>query len=458
MISTKQNLKKIILILGDLAIFQGSLLATLWIRYGAVTQTTWQQHLWPFAILSAVWLAVFYIAGLYDLLIMRDTLKVFRIYIEAMVANLGLAVAFFYLIPWFGIAPRTNLFLDFALVLLLGYFWRMAFKVTLADKLGQGNLLYIGPTREIRPLCDLIERSSIGFTLTSALTIDGLSDPSLNLHWFTEYDQLPAVIKQQQISTIVLGVNPDQHPELKKSLYHALFSPIRFLDRAEIEEATTGRIPLSHVNESWFLSHLKEIDKTWYEGVKRIVDILLSIPFLIVSLALLPFIALAIKLGSRGPIFYSQERVGRYGKAIRIWKYRSMHTDAEAQGPQFPASTKDDPRVTGVGRFLRQTRLDELPQLWNVIHGDLSFIGPRPERPEFVTPLVEKMPYYALRHLTRPGLTGWAQVRFLTPIATLDDNLTKLQYDLYYIKNRSLLLDAAILLKTVGIVLRRQGT
>ncbi|HEU0050483.1 MAG TPA: sugar transferase, partial [Patescibacteria group bacterium] len=210
--------------------------------------------------------------------------------------------------------------------------------------------------------------------------------------------------------------------------------------------------------ETWFLSHLKETEKTWYEVVKRAADILIAIPFAVVTAILTPFIALLIKLSSPGPVFYSQIRVGRNGKLIKIYKFRSMRIDAEASGPQFTAKTASDPRVTSIGRFLRQTRIDELPQIWNVLHGDLSLIGPRPERPEFVTPLVEKMPYYALRHLTRPGLTGWAQVKFLTPTATLDDNLTKLQYDLYYIKNRSLLLDAAILLKTVGIVLRRQGT
>jgi lipopolysaccharide/colanic/teichoic acid biosynthesis glycosyltransferase len=135
-----------------------------------------------------------------------------------------------------------------------------------------------------------------------------------------------------------------------------------------------------------------------------------------------------------------------------------MDADAEKDGPRFTASTKTDPRLFPLGRLLRQLRIDELPQIWNVLRGDLSFVGPRPERPEFVEPLTERMPYYNLRHLTRPGLTGWAQVRFLTPTSSLEDNLKKLQYDLYYIKHRSLMLDLAILLKTVGIVLRRQGT
>jgi lipopolysaccharide/colanic/teichoic acid biosynthesis glycosyltransferase len=169
-------------------------------------------------------------------------------------------------------------------------------------------------------------------------------------------------------------------------------------------------------------------------------------------------VALAIKLSSPGKIFYSQVRVGRHGANIRIWKFRTMKEDAEKEGPQFSTDVKTDPRITSVGRILRQLRVDELPQIWNVLKGDLSLIGPRPERPEFVEPLLDRMPYYQLRHLTKPGLTGWAQVLFLTPTSSLDDNLKKLQYDLYYIKHRSFLLDAAILLKTIGIVLKRQGT
>lgn len=163
---------------------------------------------------------------------------------------------------------------------------------------------------------------------------------------------------------------------------------------------------------------------------------------------------------SSGSIFFIQERVGRHGKKFKMIKFRTMHhpvgqDSAEAEGAQF--ATKNDPRITTVGKWLRKLRIDELPQVWNVLKGDMSFIGPRPERPEFVEQLTERMPYYALRHLTRPGLTGWAQVRYRYA-STLDDNLIKLQYDLFYVKNRSIILDAAILLKTINTVLRSQGT
>lgn len=458
MLNAAQNIKRFLLIFGDIIIFEASILLTLLIRYQRITETTWQQHAWPFALIALFWIIGFYIAGLYDLTLVRDPMKLFRTYIEAMIANLAIAVAFFYLIPIFGIAPRTNLFLHFVLSLLLGYGWRLLFNRFLSERFSPGNVLFIGPASEIRSLKELLQRSSLGLQLASALSTEGTSDPLLPIHWITDPTQLIERIQQDKISTIVLGIRPDDFPEIKKALYTTLFSPIVLLDRAEIEEATTGRIPLSYVSETWFLHHLRESEKTWYESLKRGTDILLSIPFLILTSLLLPFLAGVIKLSSRGPVFYSQIRVGKNSKHIRIWKLRTMHTDAEKAGPQFTTDAKTDPRLFTAGRILRQLRLDELPQLWNVMRGDLSLIGPRPERPEFVAPLVERMPYYALRHLTRPGLTGWAQVKYLTPISTLEDNLKKLQYDLFYVKHRSPLLDLAILLKTIGIVLRRQGT
>jgi lipopolysaccharide/colanic/teichoic acid biosynthesis glycosyltransferase len=170
---------------------------------------------------------------------------------------------------------------------------------------------------------------------------------------------------------------------------------------------------------------------------------------------LTPIIALAVKLSSPGPVLFRQERVGKHGKRFWIVKFRTMREDAEANGAQF--ATIQDPRITAVGAFLRATRLDELPQVWNVLKGDMSFVGPRPERPEFVDQLTERLPFYALRHLTRPGLTGWAQVRYKYA-SSLEENLVKLQYDLFYVKHRSLILDLAILLKTINTVVRRQGT
>lgn len=457
MISAQHRIRQAILVAGDFATFESALLLMLLIRYGKL-EWNLNTHALPFTLVIALWIIGFYIAGLYNLTLGREPLRLLRTYLEGMVANLAVAVAFFYLLPFFGIAPRTNLFYFFVISLLLGYGWRLCFSRLVDQRFSSGRVLFIGPAEDVLHLKTILSDSSLNLELVAALSTHGSQDPLAGIHWVESARVLPAYLTKGQITALVIGVQPNTVPELENALYHAITARITILDRAEIEEATTGRIPLSSVTQTWFLYHLNEAGKTWYETAKRVVDLLLAVPFVLLALLLYPLVALAIKANSRGPVLYSQTRVGKDGALIRIWKFRTMRTDAEKNGPQFTANAKTDPRLFPVGRLLRQTRIDELPQIWNVIRGDLSLIGPRPERPEFVAPLVERMPFYALRHLTRPGLTGWAQVQFLKANATLDDNLTKLQYDLFYIRHRSLLLDLAILLKTIGIVLRRQGT
>lgn len=463
MIHAGLRLKRLTLLLGDYAVFLISLILTLWIRYGAVHDADLRNHLLPFCLLGLIWVGAFYVYGLYDVLFARDHVLVFRSYVECMLVNLLIGLGFFYVIP-FGIAPRTNLLLYFAIALLLGYAWRLFHGQTIAPNLFRNAVMYIGHVDEAHKLKQLLEQSGQGYELIAVVE----TAPYTHLEtgqasWHVDLNHIEEAITSRSIQTIVLGQKPDETPELRDALYRTLFLPVSIIDRATLEEAVTGRVPLEFVSETWFLENVREMDKAWYEGVKRIFDLVLAIPFGIITLLILPFAALVIKLSSPGPIFIRQTRIGRLGQPFTLYKFRSMHAlsadgSAEVSGAQFTTDAKTDPRLFRAGRLMRQLRIDELPQIWNVFKGDLSLIGPRPERPEFVTPLIERMPFYALRHLTRPGLTGWAQTRFLTPTATLEDNLKKLQYDLYYIRHRSLFLDIAILLKTVGIVLRRQGT
>lgn len=452
------HVKRFLLVCGDFLIFQLALVLTILLRYGSVQSDVWNAHALPFAILSISWIICFYIVGLYDLALTRDGLRFLRTFLEGMIANLGLALALFYLTPFFAIAPRTNLILDFVLVLLLGYAWRLGFNRYLAPVLFHNRVLFIGHPNDAVRIRELFQQhSALGFELVAvAETAPGTRFDDGGITWHVSLDVIDKILIERNINTIVLGHRPDDIPGLRDALYKTLFTSVALLDRTSLEEILTGRVPLELVSQTWFLEHLRESEKAWYEAFKRVTDIVAAIPFGIATLIAYPVVATATKLSSPGPVFYSHIRIGRYGKPFRIWKFRSMIVNAEAGGgPQF--SSKDDPRITRVGKFLRATRLDELPQIYNVLRGDMSFIGPRPERPEFVEELTRQMPFYALRHITRPGLTGWAQVKF--PYAgTIEDNLKKLQYDLYYIKHRSLLLDVSILLKTVGIVLRRQGT
>lgn len=437
--------------------FEVALFLALAIRNTEINLGVWEVNITPFTFVIMMWIVCFYIVGLYNLMLVREPVRLFRTFLEGMIANLAIASAFFYLLPFFGLTPRTILFFFFSLSLLLVYAWRLVAGRLLQSHFSSGRVLFIGPAEEMRKVDALLRESSLGIKLVVAISTDGETDRhnEIPLAPLEEYQN---ILTREHITSVVLGVRPESQPKLLKYLYDSLFSSVQILDRAEIEEAATGRIPLSYVTESWFLHHLNEGEKAWYESAKRISDIILAIPFGIITVVLFPLIALVIKLSSAGPIIYSQIRVGKNGNTFNIYKFRTMHQNAEKNGAQFTTDAKTDPRLFAFGRFMRRMRIDELPQIWNVFVGDLSLIGPRPERPEFVTPLVERVPYYTLRHLTRPGLTGWAQVMFLTPTASLEDNLKKLQYDLYYIKHRSFFLDALILLRTIGIVLRRQGT
>jgi exopolysaccharide biosynthesis polyprenyl glycosylphosphotransferase len=450
------TLKSLLLVAGDFVALEAALVFALFLRYGGITRLTWSLHALPFTIVIAAWIVGLYVTGLYDLTRAKNTLPNFRTFLEGMFVNLLVAVAFFYLVPVFGIEPRTNLFIFFAISLFLIYAWRLAFNRFIAKGLFKTRLCYVGPAEDAVSFRDLVAPNTLGFELVAVITTTPrYAADADGIHWTDNIEGLPELIGSDRIDAVVLGHHVDEIEALKEALYRALDTSVALIDRRDLEETLTGRVPVAAVDKAWFLRHLRESEKAWFETVKRGLDVVVAIPFGILTLALTPFVALAIKLTSPGTVFYSQERVGTRGKRIRIVKFRTMRSDAEAGGAQF--STKGDTRITSVGKFLRATRIDELPQVWNVLRGDMSFVGPRPERPEFVHQLTERMPYYALRHLTRPGLTGWAQIKY-NYASTLDDNLVKLQYDLYYVKHRSLLLDLAILLKTIDTILRHKGT
>ncbi len=458
MFNFRIRVKQILLLMGDFVVFQLSVPIMLLLRYGQVTAENYDQHAFPFLILSLLWLVGFYVAGLYDLRLSRDTLKFFRTYFEGTVANLLLSLGFFYLLPIFGITPRTNLFLFVAIVLVLDYVWRLGFNRLIAKGLFRTRVLFVGTPEDAIGVDNLIRETAPGFELKAVIqTAAGTRFDDGSVVWYASPDAIKELVNKNLIDTIVIGHKPEEVIGLQDALYETIFSAVTLVDRATFEEMATGRIPLEHISQSWFLSHIREGEKVAYESVKRFFDLLSAIPIGLVTLVLFPFLALLVKISSPGPILIRQKRVGLKGRTFTLYKFRSMRQDAEADGrPKLASDQKNDPRVTRIGKILRATSLDELPQIWNILRGDMSVIGPRPERPEFVEELTRQMPFYALRHLTRPGVTGWAQVNFRYA-SSFADNIKKLQYDLYYIKHRSFMLDLSILLKTIRIVLRRIG-
>jgi exopolysaccharide biosynthesis polyprenyl glycosylphosphotransferase len=267
---------------------------------------------------------------------------------------------------------------------------------------------------------------------------------------------LAQVTERYRISQVVVASEGDLRTQAVGQLMECRRKKKSILFVPRFHELYYERIPANHLEENWFLKELEGVDKRMFWRIKRLADLAFSALGLTVAgpLFFLP-ISAAIKIFSPGPVFFSQIRVGRNGQPYRLYKFRTMRVDAEkATGAVW---AKDgDSRITGVGKFLRKTRLDELPQLWNVLKGEMSFIGPRPERPEFVKQLAEHVPFYEEREVVTPGLTGWAQVNHPYG-STYEDARMKLEYDLFYLKNRSLMLDLKILVKTIGVVLTAAG-
>jgi lipopolysaccharide/colanic/teichoic acid biosynthesis glycosyltransferase len=268
-------------------------------------------------------------------------------------------------------------------------------------------------------------------------------------------EDISGLVGLHDIRIIAVDFGNEAIDPLIPQLYNLLFSRVQFVDSHDIYEDTFDRIPLSLVTHSWFLKNISAAQRLMYDILKRTMDIVIALILGLLSLALFPFLYIAIKLEDGWKIFIHQERIGQNDRVITIIKYRSMSIDDSGEGSTDRAS-----KVTRVGKFIRASRIDELPQLWNVLRGDLSLIGPRPELPRLVRLYEAEIPFYKIRHLIKPGLSGWAQLYDATPPkygTDYDRTRSKLSYDLYYVKNRSFLLDLHIALKTVKDLLSRRG-
>jgi sugar transferase (PEP-CTERM system associated) len=269
-------------------------------------------------------------------------------------------------------------------------------------------------------------------------------------------EALEALVERLQVHEIIVGVRQQRGGVLPlRQLLDCRLAGVRVTDLARFFERVHGRVPIESVKASWLI-YGNGFRQSWLRRLtKRSFDIVVSLTMLIAMAPVMVLVALLITMDSGAPVIYRQERIGFRGKTFVILKFRSMRQNAEQEGTPLWAALGDS-RTTSVGRFLRQTRLDELPQLFNVLRGEMSFVGPRPERPHFVSMLTEQIPFYAVRHSMKPGITGWAQVRYSYG-ASVEDSAKKLEYDIYYVKNNTLLLDLQILLETIRVVLMREG-
>ncbi len=265
---------------------------------------------------------------------------------------------------------------------------------------------------------------------------------------------LMEIVNKQRVHRVIVAM-PDRRGTIPmRELLQLRLQGVKIEEATSWLEKISGKIEVENLYPSWLIFNDGFRRSSIVIFIRRVVSLSISLVGLILALPLFPLIVLAIRLDSKGPVFYSQARVGKGGKVFKVVKFRTMRQNAEADGPQWAGD--NDPRVTRVGKFLRASRLDEIPQLWSVLKGDMAFVGPRPERPEFVEWLTKDIPYYGVRHIVRPGITGWAQIKYKYG-STVEDAREKLQYDLFYIKNASVGLDLLIMFLTIKTVLLRRG-
>ena len=450
--------RQIVLLTGDLVVLYISLAITLLARYGVADFAhQLNLHLFPMGLIFVFWLIIFYVNGLYDLLNIKVSLAFLRRFTESWLIAVGTAVTLFYLVPIFNITPRTNLFILSIVFAAMFVLWRFIISSSVRASV---RVLAINPNSELITLLTTLQKNpQLGYQIIGIISDDEKQEQH-GLQTFSTKTPIRAIVSEHHVGLIVMPFNTEASAaKLYGELYELLFWDVYTMPADAFFESLSGRISFASLQDSWFFENLQPNHATVYEVFQRAADYVFATLGLLALLLLTPFVALATKIQSPGPLFYLQERIGKSGRRFKVIKFRTMHAlekdgGAELSGAQF--TTQDDPRITKIGKIIRSLRIDELPQVINVLKGEMSIIGPRPERPQFVEQFEKHMPYYTVRNLVKPGLTGWAQINY--PYAeTTEQQLTKFQYDLFYIKNRSLMLDLTIILKTLHVILYGKG-
>lgn len=439
---------RFMLFLGDILFLYAALVVSLFIRYPQeFGPEVLQDHLAPFSVLFVAWVVVFIIAGLYEkhVRVLKNRLP--STILRVQVVNSILAVIFFYAIPVFGITPKTTLFVFLVVSFVFIVLWRMYGPLLLGQK--AQSALFIGSGEEFHELAEELLRHK-GYPLSVARIIDlGKTQPEELAHELSA-----AIQKHPETTVIALDIEDARLEKAMPLFYELIAAQYTYVDIHRLYEDVFKRLPVSLLDERWFIQNVSFLPSRMYDALKRLADIIVAT---ICFVASLPFYVLAyalIKIDDRGPVFFAHERVGQNNKPITIVKFRTMPVHSEKDG------LSKGRIITPVGSFLRRSRIDELPQLMNVIRGDLSLIGPRPELPALVAVYEKQVPYYGLRHLVKPGLSGWAQINQNIPpkfAAEVAATKIKVSYDLFYIKHRSFLLDVLIALQTVRELLSRKG-
>ncbi len=436
----------LILFLGDILFFVISLWLTLVIRYfNFPNQDLWGDHLYAFSALFIFWFISFYVAGLYkkQTLILQNSLP--KILFNTQIINIFMAVLFFYFIPYFSIAPKTNLFIYLVISFGLIYFWRL-YLINFILRPKKQKAILISHGQVMQELSHEINNNNrYGIFFSEQIDLEITNQEILN-------QKITNAVENQSVSIIVTDFNHQKTEVVLPELYELLFKKVQFVNTYDLYEYLFEKVPLSMMSYGWFIRNISTKNQITYDFLKRIMDIFISVFLFIPSLLIYPFVILAIWLETKNNPFIVQERIGKDNKKIKLYKFRSMISNDKGKWV-----TNQDNRITKVGKILRISRIDELPQLLNVLKGDISLIGPRPDIIGLFDDLNQKLSYYTIRNIVKPGLSGWAQTHQETPPHSLEETKIRLSYDLFYIKNRSFVLDLKIALQTLKTLISRTG-
>lgn len=441
-----------ILFLGDIAVFVLSLWVTLFLRSGmAPSYDAFQDHFAPFSFLFVLWIAVFYMAGLYGKRVVLFKSALAGAIVKTQLLNIVIAALFFFFAPGIGIAPKTNLILYLLVSLVFILIWRLAFFPRISRPGARERAALIASGKEAEELMLEVNqnpRYHIEFALCA--TPDSI---------VSDFDTFAARLSENSVSVLVVDLEHEKLRPMLANLYELAFvrRDYQILDFYHVYEEIFDRVPLSLLQPDWFLKNISHSGFHFYETTKRVIDIAGAFVMGIITLFATPFVFLMMRLEGPGPLFITQQRLGRFGTRMRAYKFRTMLYSDEGKW-----KGEGENRVTRVGAFLRLTSLDEFPQFLNVLNGDLSLIGPRNDIEPLGVRLAEAVPFYSMRYIVKPGITGWAQINQqyeqgnISP-QSIEETKVRLAYDFYYVKNRSLMLDLVIALKTVKRMLFRVG-
>jgi sugar transferase (PEP-CTERM system associated) len=445
--------RTVVLLLCEACIVSGCFLAATWImlRDQAIYALQLQGGLFKIAVITVVSLVLSYYFDLYEPSIVSGRLQIYFRILLVLGFDCFILSAFLMFYPDVTIGPFVYVW-GFILLAPSLILMRRGYEWVVGRKVFRERIYVLGAGDYARSIVETIRsRPDLGMEVVDWEDVQ-LEPSERKKVWIEALDNIGKA--KLPVHRIIVAMESKRGELPVQELLTLRFQGITVEEDGTLRERLYGKIQLDGLRPSNFLYSEGFRIRASQQLTRQIVSICASAFGLLLFLPLFPFVALAVKLSSKGPLFFRQKRVGMGGRIFEVIKFRTMFTDAESGGAKW--ATKNDPRVTKVGMFLRKTRLDEVPQLWNVLRGDMGFVGPRPERPEFVAWLTEELPFYYLRTLIRPGLTGWAQVRFGYG-ATLAETKEKLEYDLYYIKHMSLGLDLLIMFETIKTILRRRG-